>query len=210
MKRFTVLMCLLFVSSLLSTGAVQAHSADTFTVVIKQSGLTPNSSQITYNDSVVWHNTDSRENITHRIVFDFDGDGLFNGTDDWDSGELVAECNSTTGDNGSEEEDGAPCNVTFLVWFNGTWGVGEYRYQDMLSDGTVLNGTVVVVEDVHEENSSAPEIGSTFGSFENRQGDDVVEEEDEGDDAKRLFLMIGAGSGLGAVALLVLLVVRRS
>ena len=97
-----------------------------------------------------------------------------------------------------------------MVWFNGTWGVGEYRYQDMLSDGTVLNGTVVVVEDVHEENSSAPEIGSTFGSFENRQGDDVVEEEDEGDDAKRLFLMIGAGSGLGAVALLVLLVVRRS
>ena len=210
MKRFTVLMCLLFVSSLLSTGAVQAHSADTFTVVIKQSGLTPNSSQITYNDSVVWHNTDSRENITHRIVFDFDGDGLFNGTDDWDSGELVAECNSTAGDNGSEEEDSAPCNITFLVWFNGTWGVGEYRYQDMLSDGTVLNGTVVVVEDVHEENSSAPEIGSTFGSFENRQGDDVVEEEDEGDDAKRLFLMIGAGSGLGAVALLVLLVVRRS
>lgn len=210
MKRFTVLMCLLFVSSLLSTGAVQAHSADTFTVVIKQSGLTPSSSQITYNDSVVWHNTDSRENITHRIVFDFDGDGLFNGTDDWDSGELVAECNSTAGDNGSEEGDSAPCNVTFLVWFNGTWGVGEYRYQDMLSDGTVLNGTVVVVEDVHEENSSAPEIGSTFGSFENRQGDDVVEEEDEGDDAKRLFLMIGAGSGLGAVALLVLLVVRRS
>ena len=210
MKRFTVLMCLLFVSSLLSTGAVQAHSADTFTVVIKQSGLTPSSSQITYNDSVVWHNTDSRENITHRIVFDFDGDGLFNGTDDWDSGELVAECNSTAGDNGSEEEDSAPCNITFLVWFNGTWGVGEYRYQDMLSDGTVLNGTVVVVEDVHEENSSAPESGSTFGSFENRQGDDVVEEEDEGDDAKRLFLMIGAGSGLGAVALLVLLVVRRS
>ena len=210
MKRFTVLMCLLFVSSLLSTGAVQAHSADTFTVVIKQSGLTPSSSQITYNDSVVWHNTDSRENITHRIVFDFDGDGLFNGTDDWDSGELVAECNSTAGDNGSEEGDSAPCNVTFLVWFNGTWGVGEYRYQDMLSDGTVLNGTVVVVEDVHEENSTAPEIGSTFGSFENRQGNDVVEEEDEGDDAKRLFLMIGAGSGLGAVALLVLLVVRRS
>ncbi len=210
MKRFTGLMCLLFVSSLLSTGAVQAHSADTFTVVIKQSGLTPSSSQITYNDSVVWHNTDSRENITHRIVFDFDGDGLYNGTDDWDSGELVAECNSTAGENGSEEDDGAPCNVTFLVWFNGTWGVGEYRYQDMLSDGTVLNGTVVVVEDVHEENSTAPEIGSTFGSFENRQGDDVVEEEDGGDDVKRLFLMIGAGSGLGAVALLVLLVVRRS
>ena len=30
-------------------GMAQAHSADTFTVVIKQSGLTPSSSQIAYN-----------------------------------------------------------------------------------------------------------------------------------------------------------------
>ena len=116
-----------------------------------QSGLTPSTSQITYNDSVVWHNTDGRENITHRIVLDFDGDGLFNGTDDWDSGELVPECNNTENDNGTEASEDE-CNITFLVWFNGTWGVGEYNYQDMLSDGTVLNGTIVVVEDVHVEN----------------------------------------------------------
>ena len=86
MKRHTAFLCLVVVSSLLATSAVQAHSADTFTVVIKQSGLTPSTSQITYNDSVVWHNTAGRENLTHRIVLDFDGDGLFNGTDDWDSG----------------------------------------------------------------------------------------------------------------------------
>ena len=86
MTRFSLLMCLVLLSSLVGAGTVQAHSADTFTVVIKQSGLTPSSSQITYNDSVVWHNVDGRENITHRIVFDFDGDGFYNGTDDWDSG----------------------------------------------------------------------------------------------------------------------------
>lgn len=210
MKRFTGLMCLFFVSSLVATSAVQAHSADTFTVVIKQSGLTPSSSQITYNDSVVWHNTDARENITHRIVLDFDGDGLYNGTDDWDSGELVPECNGTEADNTTENDDGSECNITFLVWFNGTWGVGEYNYQDMLSDGTVLNGTVVVVEDVHVENSTAPEIGSTFGSFEDRQDNDADEDNDEANDAQRLLIMIGAGSGIGAVGLLVLLLIRRS
>ena len=43
---------------------VQAHAADTFTVVVKDTGLTPNSSQIMYNDSVIWHNVDSTENIT--------------------------------------------------------------------------------------------------------------------------------------------------
>ena len=195
---------------MLGAGAVQAHSADTFTVVIKQSGLMPGSSQITYNDSVVWHNTDGRENITHRIVFDFDGDGLFNGTDDWDSGELVADCNTTTNENETGATNESDCNVTFMVWFNGTWGIGEYNYEDRLSDGTVLNGTIVVVEDVHVENSTAPDIGSTFGTFEDRKnsGEDTVEQDDN--QAQRLLLLIGVGSGIGAAGLLVLLLIRRS
>ena len=195
---------------MLGVGAVQAHSADTFTVVIKQSGLMPGSSQITYNDSVVWHNTDGRENITHRIVFDFDGDGLFNGTDDWDSGELVADCNTTTNENETGTTNESDCNVTFMVWFNGTWGIGEYNYEDRLSDGTVLNGTIVVVEDVHIENSTAPDIGSTFGTFEDRKNGDEGPVEGEDNQAQRMLLLIGMGSGIGAAGLLVLLLVRRS
>lgn len=195
---------------MLGVGAVQAHSADTFTVVIKQSGLMPGSSQITYNDSVVWHNTDGRENITHRIVFDFDGDGLFNGTDDWDSGELVADCNTTTSENETGATNESDCNVTFMVWFNGTWGIGEYNYEDRLSDGTVLNGTIVVVEDVHIENSTAPDIGSTFGTFEDRKNSDEGPVEEEDNQAQRMLLLIGMGSGIGAAGLLVLLLVRRS
>ena len=195
---------------MLGAGAVQAHSADTFTVVIKQSGLMPGSSQITYNDSVVWHNTDGRENITHRIVFDFDGDGLFNGTDDWDSGELVADCNTTANENETGATNESECNVTFMVWFNGTWGIGEYNYEDRLSDGTVLNGTIVVVEDVHVENSTAPDIGSTFGTFEDRKGSDEGAVEGDANQAQRMLLLVGVGSGIGAAGLLVLLLVRRS
>ena len=209
MKRFASCFGLLLLSSVVLTGAVQAHSADTFTVVIKESGLTPSSSQIAYNDSVIWHNTDSRENITHRIVFDFDGDGLFNGTDDWDSGELVSECNSTA-DNSTENSSQSDCNITFLVWFNGTWGVGEYAYQDMLSDGTVMNGTIIVTEDIHIENSTAPAIGSSFGTFEDNRGGDSGGDSNEADDVRQMLLFIGAGSGLGAAALLVLLLMRRS
>ena len=191
------------------TGSVQALSADTFTVVIKESGLTPSSSQIAYNDSVIWHNTDSRENITHRIVFDFDGDGLFNGTDDWDSGELVSECNSTA-DNSTENSSQSDCSITFLVWVNGTWGVGDYAYQDMLSDGTVMNGTIIVTEDIHIENSTAPAIGSSFGTFEDNRGGDSVDDSNEADDVRQMLLLVGAGSGVGAAALLVLLLMRRS
>ena len=209
MKRITSLLGLLLISSVVLTGSVQAHSADTFTVVIKESGLTPSSSQIAYNDSVIWHNTDSRENITHRIVFDFDGDGLFNGTDDWDSGELVSECNSTA-DNSTENSSQADCNITFLVWFNGTWGIGEYTYQDMLSDGTVLNGTVIVTEDIHVENSTSPAIGSSFGTFENNNDEIVEDDDNDADDVRQMLLLLGAASGLGAAGLLVLLLMRRS
>ena len=209
MKRFASCFGLLLLSSVVLTGSVQAHSADTFTVVIKESGLTPSSSQIAYNDSVIWHNTDSRENITHRIVFDFDGDGLFNGTDDWDSGELVSECNSTA-DNSTENSSQSDCSITFLVWFNGTWGVGEYAYQDMLSDGTVMNGTIIVTEDIHIENSTAPAIVSSFGTFEDNRGGDSVDDSNEADDVRQMLLLVGAGSGVGAAALLVLLLMRRS
>ena len=209
MKRITSLLGLLLFTSVVLTGSVQAHSADTFTVVIKESGLTPSSSQIAYNDSVIWHNTDSRENITHRIVFDFDGDGLFNGSDDWDSGELLSECNSTT-DNSTENNSQPDCNITFLVWFNGTWGIGEYAYQDMLSDGTVLNGTVIVTEDVHVENSTSPAIGSSFGTFENNNDEVVEDDGNDADDVRQMLLLLGAASGLEAAGLLVLLLMRRS
>ena len=208
MKSLRVAFTALFLTSLLVPGVVQGHSADTFTVVIKESGLTPNTSQIAYNDSVEWHNTDSRDNMTHRIVFDMDGDGLYNGTDDWDSGELVAECDNAA-TNGSDNESGDDCEFTFMVWFNGTWGVGEYNYQDMLSDGTVQNGTIVVKEDVHVENSTAPAIGSSFGTFDDRNtdsGDDLASDADE---TRRLLLLVGGASGLGALALLVILL-RRS
>ena len=100
-----------------------------------------------------------------------------------------------------------------MVWFNGTFGVGEYNYQDLLSDGTVLNGTIVVMEDVHIENSTSPAIGSTFGATENEnvQPSSVEEEDvDDGDDIRRLILMVGGLSGLGALGLIVLLLIRRS
>ncbi len=207
MTRISTLLGALLLTTVFLVSSAHAHSADTFTVVIKESGLTPSSSQITYNDSVIWHNTDSRENITHRIVFDFDGDGLFNGSDDWDSGELVAECNSTS-DNSTDNSSQTDCSITFLVWFNGTWGIGEYAYQDMLSDGTVMNGTIVVVEDVHVENSTAPAIGSSFGTFENdKQGNDKGGGANE---VQEMLLLLGVGSGVGAAALLLLLLMRRS
>ena len=208
MRPSKCILSLILVSMILLPLNVQAHSADTFTVVVKDTGLTPNSSQIMYNDSVIWHNVDSSENITHRIVFDGDGDGLYNGSNDWDSGELYPECgpnNQTNQTNSSESDD---CNITFLMWFNGTFGVGEYQYQDILSNGTVLNGTIIVMEDVHPAEAPPP-IGSTFGVFDDDDEPTEVESESEPMDAKQLIVLVGIGSGVSAV-LLIIVLIRRS
>ena len=191
----------LLVFFLLIPGVVQSHSADTFTVVIKQSGLTPNSSQILYNDSVIWHNTDSRENITHRIVYDADGDGLYNGSEDWDSGILSSDCNST---NENESED---CKITFTVWFNGTWGIGEYNYTDILSDGTTSNGTIFVTEDTHQEDTT-PSVGSSFGNDEKIEKDASEKESSDDDLMKGILLFVGVCSGLGSLGL-ILYIMRK-
>lgn len=208
MRPSKCILSLILVSMILLPLNVQAHSADTFTVVVKDTGLTPNSSQIMYNDSVIWHNVDSSENISHRIVFDGDGDGLYNGSNDWDSGELYPECGPTNQTNQTNSSESDDCNITFLMWFNGTFGVGEYQYQDILSNGTVLNGTIIVMEDVHPAEAPPP-IGSTFGVFDDDDEPTEVESESEPMDAKQLIVLVGIGSGVSAV-LLIIVLIRRS
>ena len=137
---------LLAFASLLITPAA-AHDAGTFTVIVKANEHQPGSAELIVNDSVFFYNVDNRTNITHRIVHDADGDGLYNGTDDWDSGNLSSEC-ALDGDGNKTDED---CEVTFTVEFNSTEMAGTYAYQDLLSDGTVINGTVTVHLDGHSE-----------------------------------------------------------
>ena len=200
MRRESRVAMLLVAALVILSGTTQAHSASTFNVIIKQNDLQPGTTQIEYNDSIMWYNADSRDNVTHRIVFDADGDGAYNGSADWDSGVIQQECNPNSNNSSSD------CNESFLVWFNGTWGVGEYNYQAISSNGEVLNGTIVVIE--HIEEATGPSIGSTFGSFED--DDDQVDDVDTtDDDKKRVLLLVASASAIGSIALIVLLLKRR-
>ncbi len=190
---------MVLISLIMMPSLAQAHSASTFNVIIKQNDLQPGATQIEYNDSIMWYNADSRDNITHRIVFDADGDGLYNGSADWDSGDIERDCNYA--DNNTTSD----CQESFLVWFNGTWGVGEYNYQSIASNGEVLNGTIVVIE--HIEQDTGPSIGATFGSFD----DDETEDENPTDesDKRQLLLLIAGSSAIGSMLLIVLLLRRQ-
>lgn len=198
MRRNYGLVGFALVVLILVPGFAQGHSASTFNVIVKQNDLQPMATQIEYNDSIMWYNADSRENVTQRIVFDSDGDGLYNGSEDWDSDEIYQDCPLPTNNSSSD------CQESFTVWFNGTWGIGEYNYQSISSNGDVQNGTIVVIE--HVEENTGPAVGSTFGSF-----DDDTEssnEDSEDDNMKQIFLFVGMVSAIGSIILIVLLIRR--
>ena len=183
--------------------SVVAHDAGTFTVLVKESGPTPNNPQLVYNDSAWWYNVDSRENITHRIVWDSDGDGLYNGTLDWDSGNMSYECE--TDENGAKLDD--DCRVTYEITFNGTWGVGTYEYQDISSDGIITNGTIVVISDVHIEDGNIPPPGYEFGNDDETQ---EVTQSDESEEERNWLLWLAGASGVLSVLLIGLLLAMRT
>ena len=197
---FMATLLILLAVSLLPASVV-AHDAGTFTVIVKESGPTPNNPQLVYNDSVWWYNVDSRENITHRIVWDSDGDGLYNGTLDWDSGNMSYECE--TDENGTKLDD--DCRVTYEITFNGTWGAGTYEYQDISSDGVIKNSTIVVISDTHTSEENIPPTGYEFGN------EDETQEplSDESEEERNWLLWLAGASGLLSILLIGLLLLMR-
>lgn len=181
-----------------------AHTASAFTVLVKEDGFSQTAPEIFHNDSIIWYNTDNASNLTHRLVHDHDGDGLYNGSLDWDSGELHAYCER---DENNTKID-ASCNTSYVVEFNINWTEGDYAYQDLRSDGTVVNATIRLFKDMDSHNAStAPSIGSSFGVSDGASPDNT--ENDEAMTPEDMLLYVAMGTGGAAVLLLGLLVLRR-
>lgn len=182
---------LLAFASLLITPAA-AHDAGTFTVIVKANEHTPGGAELIVNDSVFFYNVDNRTNITHRIVYDADGDGFYNGTDDWDSGNLSYECEMDADGNKTDPA----CEVTFTVEFNLTEMAGIYDYQDLISDGTFVNGTVTVLSDSHPVDSQPPP------SYEFEPEPETQTQSNEGFSQGDWLLLVAAAALIGALLLL--------
>ncbi|MEZ7988105.1 MAG: hypothetical protein QMC65_07615 [Candidatus Poseidoniaceae archaeon] len=202
-----VLIVLLFGGVATMPGLSSAHTASAFTVLVKENGFSQSAPEIFHNDSILWYNTDNASNLTHRLVHDHDGDGFYNGTLDWDSGELHAYCE--TDENNSKVD--ATCKTSFFIEFNINWTEGDYDYQDLRSDGMVANATIKLFKDMASHNAStAPSIGSSFGVIDETEDESMEEAAQNPMTAEDALLYVAFGTGGTAVLLLVLLVVRRS
>ena len=167
-----------------------AHTGGIFTIIVSENGVVPGDVQMLVNDTARWINVDDTENITHRILVDANSDGIYNGENDWDSGNLTDSCEHINGTKIVEN-----CNAYFDVVFNETSLnmsyydiVGTYAFIDMVSSGEKVYGNVTVNPDAH-----------LIAGFQDTST--IDEKEDEKEEKPAFLLIIAASSGIGAIIL---------
>ena len=140
--------------------AVSAHEPKEYTILLTQDGTTPQTipeDVLVQTDFLFFMNVDDREGVSHRIQFDADDDGLFNGSDDFSSNWLSGSC--VLDENGSKVDDS--CMVTEAILLgpeNGLLpGTIQLRHQIMNNSHiSEENLSVTFMEDVH--NQPNPEV----------------------------------------------------
>jgi len=191
-----ILVMALVALSTTTSVTVVADADVPFSVNLRSSTLQPINVSIEVGQSISWRNVDSNENITHRVVYDHDGDGIYNGSMDWDSGNLSRNCELD--ENGTRVD--ADCEVVFEMHFNETWENGSYNYQDILSNGTVNNGTIHVHGQDHHIDDSEPNPPTHIHGVDDENHD--LEGRVGDSNSRDWLLWLAAGSGVASVLLL--------
>ena len=175
-----------------------AHTGGVFTIIVSENGVVPGNVQMLVNDTARWINVDDRDNVTHRIFVDANSDGIYNGSEDWDSGNLTHQCEHVNGTKIDEN-----CNAYFDIPFNETYLnmsyfniTGTYAFLDLVynetSDSTrIVYGNVTVNPDSH--------LTAGFQDT-NSNNKETIDDKGKNEDSNFL-LIIAAASAIGALIL---------
>ena len=150
----------ILLASFLSS-VVSAHEPKEYTILLTNEGTTPQTipdDVLVQTDFLFFINVDDREGVSHRIQFDADDDGLFNGSDDFSSSWLNGSCDLD--ENGSKVDDS--CMVTEAILLGPENGLlpGTIQLRHQIMNNSRLfeeNLSVTFTEDVH--NQPNPEVG---------------------------------------------------
>ena len=80
---------------LLSPSITSAHDQKEYNILITEDGLTPasiNPGILVETDTLFFRNVDERQDVQHRILVDADGDGVFEGIDDFSTEWISSSC----------------------------------------------------------------------------------------------------------------------
>ncbi len=193
----SVLFGLLLILPILS-GVAVAHEPDTFTVIVREDRHDPSEVSLVVNDTVQYYNVDSRENVTHTIGLDLNGDNDFDDEGEFSSGVLHSEC---------DWDNDTDCRVAWIFVINDTALVGNYILSDIRSDGTEIEVRLNIAADVHIEN--APAIGECFGDCEEEEEETAVKQSSQ-TDVQKVMMLVGMTMFGGASALLLAMIMQRS
>ena len=149
----------LLLASFLSP-VVSAHEPKEYTILLTQEGTTPKTipdDVLVETDFLFFMNVDERGGVSHRIQFDADGDGLFNGSDDFSTNWLRGSCDLD--ENGSKVDES--CMVTEAILLGPENGLlpGTIQLQhQIMRNSSISEGNLSVTfrEDVH--NQPNPEV----------------------------------------------------
>ena len=159
--RITALAFASFLLASFLSPVVPAHEPKEYTILLTQEGTTPQTipdDVLVQTDFLFFMNVDDREGVSHRIQFDADDDGLFNGSDDFSSNWLSGSCDLD--ENGSKVDDS--CMVTEAILLGPENGLlpGTIQLRHQIMNNSQLseeNLSVTFIEDVH--NQPNPELG---------------------------------------------------
>ena len=139
---------------------ISAHEPKEYTILLTQEGTTPQTipdDVLVETDFLFFMNVDQRGGVSHRIQFDADGDGLFNGSDDFSTNWLSESCDLD--ENGSKVDES--CMVTEAILLGPENGLlpGTIQLQhQIMRNSSISEGNLSVTfrEDVH--NQPNPEV----------------------------------------------------
>jgi hypothetical protein len=105
----TAIFCILLMPSIVS-----AHDQKEYNILITEDGLTPSSINpgiLVETDTLFFRNVDDRQAVQHQILVDADGDGIFEGIDDFSTEWISSSCElNETGEKVDED-----CNQHALI-----------------------------------------------------------------------------------------------
>ena len=149
-------MLLVLLSATMAPLAI-AHETKEFTILLTDQGMTPASvpdDVLVETDFLFFMDVDDREGVSHRIQFDVDGDGVFDGPDDLSTAWLTSSCELD--ENGSKIDP--DCMVAEAVLLGPQNGIlpGKVSMRHQIQTNSTISDdylSVTLGMDVHVQTS---------------------------------------------------------
>jgi hypothetical protein len=142
MKRTWLAFTVILLTAFTPLTSTAADSPMVFTVIVRAGEHSPDLVSVEVGTTVQYKNVDTRENVTHYIGFDGNGDGDFTDTGEFSSGPLNGTC---------DWENDSDCRVAWIFVINSTDYVGNYNLIDYTNNNETHYVCLEIKADDHDE-----------------------------------------------------------